>query len=76
MPPETAETPAAVEPAPPPAAAPAAAYSPLAALRRPPVLIAVIALALLGWQWAETRVRLTDVREELAKRLSEGDAVA
>ncbi|OHC64133.1 MAG: hypothetical protein A2045_01085 [Rhodocyclales bacterium GWA2_65_20] len=77
MPPETAaETPAA-RAAPPAAAATApAAPGALAALRRPPVLIAVIALALLGWQWVETRVRLADVREELAKRLSEGDAVA
>jgi uroporphyrin-3 C-methyltransferase len=46
------------------------------ALRRPSVLIAAIALLLLGWQWVETRARLTDVREELAHRLSEGDAVA
>ncbi|RTL51434.1 MAG: hypothetical protein EKK46_11950 [Rhodocyclaceae bacterium] len=48
----------------------------LAALRRPPVLIAAIALALLGWQWLETRSRLSDVQEELAKRLAAGDAVS
>jgi len=61
-----------------PAAAPsrAAAGSIKAALRRPPVLIAVIAVLLLGWQWVDTRSRFADVRDELAKRLSEGDAVA
>lgn len=47
-----------------------------AALRRPSVAIAVVALLLLGWQWVETRVRLSDVREEVTKRLAEGDAVA
>jgi uroporphyrin-3 C-methyltransferase len=46
------------------------------ALRRPSVAIAVVALLLLGWQWVETRVRLSEVREEVTKRLSEGDAVA
>ncbi|HEX8988388.1 MAG TPA: uroporphyrinogen-III C-methyltransferase [Rhodocyclaceae bacterium] len=64
-------------PQPPDAAAapPARSFVP-AALRRPPVLIAVIALLLLGWQWLETRSRLSDMREEVTKRLSEGDAVA
>lgn len=74
-------TPAAPDTSPPPAVAPiaaagVAASGALAALRRPPVLISAIALLLLGWQWVETRARLSDVREELAKRLSEGDAVA
>jgi uroporphyrin-III C-methyltransferase len=53
----------------------AAAGSPTVWLR-PAVLIAVAALALLGWQWLETRDRLVGMREELAKRLSESDAVA
>lgn len=48
----------------------------LAALRRPSVVIALAALALLAWQWIETRVRLADLQQELARRLSEGDAVA
>jgi uroporphyrin-3 C-methyltransferase len=48
----------------------------LAALRRPSVAIALAALALLAWQWIETRVRLADLQQELARRLSEGDAMA
>ncbi|MBI4985803.1 MAG: uroporphyrinogen-III C-methyltransferase [Rhodocyclales bacterium] len=76
MPPEAAtpETPdqgALLTPAP---ARPAATLR--ATLRRPPVLIAVIALLLLGWQWIETRSRLIEVREELAQRLSENEAVS
>ncbi|HEX8961407.1 MAG TPA: uroporphyrinogen-III C-methyltransferase [Rhodocyclaceae bacterium] len=66
VPPET--VPAPTQP-------PARSFMP-AALRRPSVAIAVIALLLLGWQWIETRVQLADVREEVTKRLSEGDAVA
>jgi uroporphyrin-III C-methyltransferase len=61
---------------------PAAASSPAQAPResksawlRPSVLIAAIALVLLGWQWMETRQRLAGVQEELARRLSESDAV-
>ena len=48
----------------------------LAALKRPAVLLATLALLLLGWQWLETRTRLADLQQELAKRLAEGDAVA
>lgn len=44
--------------------------------RHPAVVIAAVALALLGWQWLETRSRLSEMREELAKRLGETDAVA
>jgi uroporphyrin-3 C-methyltransferase len=47
-----------------------------AALRQPSVLIAVVALGLLGWQWLETRARLSDLQVELTKRLAEGDSVA
>ena len=46
------------------------------AWRRPAAVIAVVALALLGWQWFETRNRLAAVEEELSKRLAESDAVA
>jgi uroporphyrin-3 C-methyltransferase len=43
---------------------------------RPPVLLAAAAIALLAWQWLETRDRLDDVQTELARRLAESDAVA
>ena len=77
MPPETS-TPDNNSAAPIAAPVPPSAATPawLAALRRPSVLIAVIALVLLGWQWLETRSRLADLRDELTHRLSEGDAVA
>ena len=44
--------------------------------RHPAVIVALIALVLLGWQWAETRSRLSGLYDELARRLSEGDSVA
>lgn len=47
-----------------------------AQLRRPPVLIATIALVLLGWQWVETRARLSGLQTEVARRLADGDSVA
>lgn len=46
------------------------------ALRRPSVVVAALALALLAWQWAETRIRLADVQAELTRRLAEDDATA
>jgi len=39
-------------------------------------IVAVLALALAGWQWMETRLRLTETREAMAKRLQESDAAA
>ncbi len=48
----------------------------LSGLRRPSVMIAVIALGLLGWQWWETRTRLESMEAELARRLGEDDALA
>ena len=48
----------------------------LAALKRPSVLLASLALLLLGWQWLETRTRLADLQQELAKRLAENDSAA
>lgn len=46
----------------------------LNALRRPPVLIATLALLLLSWQWLETRTRLSNLQEELARQLATSDA--
>jgi uroporphyrin-3 C-methyltransferase len=56
--------------------APRRSSSLLAALRKPPVLIATIALVLLGWQWLETRTRIAGLQEELARRLAADDAVS
>jgi uroporphyrin-3 C-methyltransferase len=62
-----------------PAAAPAAPKAPPEnrwdVWRRPASVIAVVALALLAWQWFETRERLAEVQMELARRLSDTDAV-
>ena len=64
----------------PPAAAPESApptkRSLRKSLRQPAVVIAAIALALLGWQWAETRMRLQSLQEEVAKRLATADAMS
>lgn len=66
-------TPAAALPAP---AAPPRQASRGAGWRHPAVILALLALALLGWQWVETRSRLTSLYDDLARRLSEGDNVA
>ncbi len=47
-----------------------------ATLRRPSTLIILALLALMAWQWLETRERFEGLEVELAKRLGEGDAVA
>ena len=36
--------------------------------------MAVAALALAGWQWFETRDKLVDMQEQVARRLAEADA--
>ena len=46
------------------------------AWRNPWLIIALLALALAGWQWVETRLRLAGTQQELARRLSESDEVA
>ncbi|MDR2614724.1 MAG: uroporphyrinogen-III C-methyltransferase [Candidatus Accumulibacter sp.] len=40
------------------------------------LLVAVLALGATGWQWMETRQRLTETQQEMARRLSDADAVA
>lgn len=72
MPPES-QTPETQPSSAPARHSPAGAF---AALRRPSVLIAIMALVLLGWQWIETRSRLSDIRSELATRLSGVDTAA
>jgi len=48
----------------------------LAALRQPAVWVALVALALLAWQWADSRARMTELQQEVARRLAGGDAAA
>lgn len=38
------------------------------------MLAAVLALALLAWQWMDTRNRIADLQQEVARRLAAGDA--
>lgn len=49
---------------------------PVVAARRisPWLFVAVVALALAGWQWLETRQQLDETRREVARRLAEADA--
>lgn len=44
--------------------------------RHPAVPLLAIAIALLAWQWLETRARLAQMEETVAKRLADIDAVA
>ena len=46
----------------------------LAWIRRPAALAAALALAFVAWQLIETRVRLSGIEQELARRFTEGDA--
>lgn len=48
----------------------------LAALRHPAVWVAVVALALLAWQVVDSRNRMADLQQEVARRLAAGDAAA
>ncbi len=65
--------------APPPSPAPSAPEpqrAAPAAWQNPWLMVAVVALGLAAWQWVETRLRLADTQQELARRLSDIDAVA
>lgn len=42
----------------------------------PWVIIAMLAIGLAAWQWVETRIRISDTQQELARRLSESDTIA
>ncbi len=72
-----------------PAAAPAAGSPPpeepsgrgereptAAAWRLPLLLVLLAAIAVVGWQWYDTRSRIDAIREELAQRLRASDSVA
>ena len=45
------------------------------AWRNPWLIVALIALGLAGWQWVETRLRLADTQQELARRLATSDTL-
>ena len=53
---------------------PVAERRPPSVWRNPWLIVALIALALAGWQWVETRLKLADTQQELARRLAESDA--
>jgi uroporphyrin-3 C-methyltransferase len=44
--------------------------------RNPWLIVAVVALALAGWQWVETRLKLADTQQEIARRLAEIDTAS
>jgi uroporphyrin-3 C-methyltransferase len=49
---------------------------PTSVWHNPWLIVAVIALGLAGWQWVETRLRLADTQQELARRLADNDIVS
>lgn len=53
--------------------APITAGSPSPAWRSPWLLVVLVALGLAGWQWLETRQKLADTQQELARRLADSD---
>ncbi len=67
-----------IDPAPlsPPAAAELPAPKSASAWQNPWLIVALLALGLAGWQWVETRMRIADTQQELAKRLSDSDTLA
>jgi len=48
----------------------------LAALRQPALWVGLAALALLAWQWTDSRARMAELQQEVARRLAGGDAAA
>lgn len=48
---------------------------PASAWRNPWLFVAVLALGLAGWQWLETRFRLAETQQEIARRLADSDSL-
>jgi uroporphyrin-3 C-methyltransferase len=48
----------------------------LAVLRQPAAWVAIVALVLLIWQWADSRARMAELQQEVARRLAAGDAAS
>lgn len=61
-----------------PAVAPNGSGAPLRAARHwgPWLVVALVAVALLGWQWAETRYKLHQAQAELAQRVEAADSAS
>jgi hypothetical protein len=57
-----------------PAANPAAASQQPPGWRNPWLLVVLIALGLVAWQWFETRQKMADTQQELARRLADSDS--
>jgi uroporphyrin-3 C-methyltransferase len=57
-----------------PAANPAAASQPSPGWRNPWLLVVLIALGLVAWQWFETRQKMAATQQELARRLADNDS--
>jgi len=49
--------------------------APRAKRQGPWLLVAIVALALAGWQWFETRQRLVDTQQEVSRKLADFDTV-
>ncbi len=64
------------DPAPAAAATAASGDARTAARLSPWLLLGLVAIGLFAWQWFETRLRLADTQQELARRLAESDGVA
>ena len=45
-------------------------------LRRPAVLVAAVAMVIFVAQWVDTRMQVSSLQQELARRLADGDSVA
>ncbi|MFT3849366.1 MAG: uroporphyrinogen-III C-methyltransferase [Propionivibrio sp.] len=58
------------------AASAPASGSVLHSWRNPWLILAILALGVAVWQWAETRVRLAETQRQVAHRLAESDTLA
>jgi len=63
------ETPQATEPS-------VTGEPPRALLRSPAVRVGLVALAVIAVQWIDTRMQVADLKQELARRLADGESAA
>lgn len=55
---------------------PPAEKSALHSWRNPWLILALLAMGIALWQWVETRIRLADTQQQVARRLAESDMLA